>query len=163
MHFPPNNNKETMRRLLCLLFMLVCVAGCAGPAAPLASPTASPAPVPSATATLSPTEIPTATPIPTATAIRTPPALPDVFQTALQNPVDPPHTYLANTCQYLQDKWSSNNSAPGTVVIPVMFHSIMAPDDTVGANQISQAQFTRSGESWFQGHHYGAIGRLPGA
>ncbi len=132
-----------MRQTLCLLFIVFCLAGCAGAASPPVSPAASPTPVPDATLTLSPTDSPTATPIPTATALRTPPALPGVFQTALQNPVDMPHTYIANTCQYLQDKWSSNNSAPGTVVIPVMFHSIMAPGDTVSANQISQAQFTQ--------------------
>ena len=142
MRFPLKNNKETMRRSLCLFFMLLCLAGCAGAAAPLASPTASATPVPSPTLTLSPTDTPTATPILTATAIRTPPALPGVFQTALQNPVDPPHTYLANTCQYLQDKWSSNNSAPGTVVMPIMFHSIMASGDTVSDNAITEKQFT---------------------
>ena len=142
MHFLPGSKKEIMRQTLCLLFILVCLAGCAGSSAPLAPPTASPTLAPSATLTSAPTDTPTATVIPTATAIRTPPALPGLFQTALQNPVDPPHTYLANTCQYLQDKWSSNNSAPGTVVIPVMFHSIMAPGDTVSANAITEKQFT---------------------
>ncbi len=132
-----------MRQLLCSLFMLLCLAGCAGGAAPLASPTAGATLIPSATQPLAPPVSPTATPIPTATAIRTPPALPGVFQTALQNPVDPPHTYLSNTCQFLQDKWSSNNSTPGTVVIPIMFHSIMAPGVAIGTGQVSQAQFTQ--------------------
>ena len=107
-------------------------------------PTASTTPAPTSTVsltstiTLMPTDAVTAT----ATAIRTPPALPGLFQTALLNPVDPPHSYISNTCQYLQDKWSSTDSLPGTVVIPVMFHSIMKPGDTVGDNQISQEQFT---------------------
>jgi hypothetical protein len=142
MHFPPKSNKEIMRQTLCSLFMLFCLAGCAGAAAPLASPTASATLAPSATFTLTPTDSPTSTLIPTATAIRTPPALPGVFQTALQNPVDPPHTYITNTCQYLQAEWSSKNSAPGTVVMPIMFHSIMAPGDTVAGDDISQKQFT---------------------
>ena len=130
-----------MRLSLCLalILMLTCMAGCTGTATlPPAPPTATATAVPSATSTLTPTITPTATP----TLPTTPPALPGTFQTSLQNPVDPPHTYISNTCQYLQDKWSSNNSAPGTIVIPVMFHSIMAPGDTVGPNQISQAQFT---------------------
>lgn len=127
-----------MRPSFNLLFLLLFLTGCAGTAAPTALPTATASLAPSATFTV----IPTDTPIPTATAIRTPPALPGPFQTSLQNPVDPPHTYISNTCQYLQDKWSSKNSPPGTVVIPVMFHSIMKPGDTIGANQISQAQFT---------------------
>ena len=127
-----------MRQSLILLIILFCLAGCAGPAAPSAAPTASQAPVPSPTLTRQPTDSPSPTP----TAIRTPPALPGSFQTSLQNPVDPPHTYISNTCQYLQDKWSSQNSLPGTVVIPIMFHSIMKPGSTVGPNQISQAHFT---------------------
>jgi peptidoglycan/xylan/chitin deacetylase (PgdA/CDA1 family) len=133
-------------RLSLILLLLLFLAGCAGTAKPTIPPTASGALVPKPALTFtamdSPTPTATDSPSPTATAIRTPPALPGLFQTALQNPVDPPHTYISNTCQYLQDKWSSKNSAPGTVVIPVMFHSIMKPGDTVGANQISQAQFT---------------------
>jgi hypothetical protein len=131
-----------MRQSLSLFFMLFFLAGCAGATAPLASPTATATPVPSPTLTFTPTVSPTSTLTPTATAIRTPPALPGVFQTALQNPVDPPHTYIADTCQYLQDKWSSTNSAPGTVVMPIMFHSIMKPGDTVTGDSISQKQFT---------------------
>jgi hypothetical protein len=120
--------------------MLFLLAGCADTPAPSVFPTATATLVPSATFTLAPT--PTLAPAPSATAIRTPPALPALFQSLLQRPVDPPHTYIANTCQYLQDKWSSQNSLPGTIVIPLMFHSIMKPGDSIGANQISQKQFT---------------------
>lgn len=129
-----------MRRLTSLVFVLFLAVGCAGRAS--TTPEATAVPSPTRTAAPTPTNIPSPTASPTATAIRTPPALPGLFETALQNPVDPPHSYLSNTCQYLQDKWSSSHSAAGTVVIPVMFHSIMKPGDTVGANQISQTQFT---------------------
>ena len=131
-----------MRRSLGWLTLLFCLAGCAGGAALTASLTASATLVPSPTLTKASTDLPTSTLRPTATATRTPPVLPGVFQSALQNPVDPPHTYISNTCQYLQDKWSSNNSAPGTVVMPIMFHSIMAPGDTVASDAITQKQFT---------------------
>lgn len=120
--------------------MLFFLAGCASPSSPAVIPTATATPVPSATFTLTPTL--TLSPSPSATAIRTPPALPALFQTPLQKPVDPPHAYISNICKYLQDKWSPQNSVPGTIVIPLMFHSIMKPGDTVGANQISQKQFT---------------------
>ncbi|MBM3125037.1 MAG: hypothetical protein FJZ87_08160 [Chloroflexi bacterium] len=70
--------------------------------------------------TLAPTE----TPVPTATIPRTPPALPAAFQTSLLKPDSLPHTYVADTCQYLQNKWNPNNAAPGTVVMPIMFHAI---------------------------------------
>lgn len=88
---------------------------------------------------VTPTPLPTETPLPTATlASRTPPALPSVFTTNILNPLDTPHTYITNTCQYLQDKWNPNNAAPGTVVMVVMFHSI-SKDKATNANQISAA------------------------
>lgn len=69
---------------------------------------------------------PTVTPFPTATATRSgpPPALPPVYQSAALNPLDTPHTYIADSCQYLKAKWDPNNAAPGTIVMVVMFHSI---------------------------------------
>ena len=82
------------------------------------------------------TPTPTLTPVPTATAVRTPPALPAVFQTGLVETANPPHTYAADSCQYLKDKWTSTNAAPGTVVMTVMFHSI-TKGQAEDANQIS--------------------------
>jgi len=82
------------------------------------------------------TSTPTNTPIPAPTAIRTPPTLPSTFVANSLNPLDTPHTYIQDSCQYLKDKWASTNSAPGTIVMVVMFHSIT--DDTVlAANQIN--------------------------
>ena len=69
--------------------------------------------------------LPTASPVPSATAIRTPPALPPVYQpSGGLNPLDTPHTYISDACQYLKAKWDPNNAAPGTIVMIVMFHSI---------------------------------------
>jgi peptidoglycan/xylan/chitin deacetylase (PgdA/CDA1 family) len=64
------------------------------------------------------------TPVPPPTAVRTPPALPATFVASQLNPLDTPHTYVEDTCQYLYDKWNSNNAAPGTVVMVIMFHGI---------------------------------------
>jgi hypothetical protein len=101
-------------------------------------------PTPEATATSlpssTPSPLPTATPVPTATAIRTPPALPAVFLSGELNPLDAPHTYIPDTCQYLKDKWASTNSAPGTVLMPIMFHSISKEGET-NANQVSLKDF----------------------
>jgi hypothetical protein len=36
-----------------------------------------------------------------------------------------PVAYLADTCEYLRLRWGENKAAPGTVVVPVMFHSIV--------------------------------------
>jgi hypothetical protein len=70
------------------------------------------------------TAVPSETSIPNATAVRTPPALPETFVASQLNPLDTPHTYIEDACQYLYDKWNSNNSPPGTVVMVIMFHGI---------------------------------------
>ena len=82
---------------------------------------------------------PTATIPPTPTVPRTPPALPPVFTSDQLSALDTPHTYVKDTCQYLKEKWNPNNSAPGTVVMPIMFHSI---SDSVitDPNQITHGQ-----------------------
>ncbi|NMB88224.1 MAG: polysaccharide deacetylase family protein [Chloroflexi bacterium] len=82
------------------------------PTPTLAEPTATPTPV-------------TPTPDPN----RTPPALPATFQTSYLNTVDLPHTYVQDTCEYLKMRWDPNNSVPGTVVMPIMFHSVT--DDAI--------------------------------
>lgn len=82
------------------------------------------------------TPTPTGTSVPSPTAVRTPPALPGVFQTGLLNALNTPHTYIQDTCQALKAKWDPNNAAPGTVVMVVMFHSI-SKDAATDANQIS--------------------------
>lgn len=123
------------------LLLTIGMAGCAPASTPAAAGTPTEPPVPS---TLTPTATlaPTATPVPTATPIRTPPALPSVFQTDALNPLDTPHTYLDDTCQYLHDKWLPGNAEPGTVVMVIMFHSITRGEAT-SANQISYDRFNR--------------------
>jgi len=88
------------------------------------------------------TSIPTDTPVPPPTAVRTPPALPAVFVASQLNPLDAPHSYVQNTCEYLQNKWNSNNAAPGTVAIVVMFHGIIKGQAETD-NQISVQDFTK--------------------
>ena len=86
------------------------------------------------------TPIPSDTPVPPPTAVRTPPALPSTFVTNQLNPLDTPHTYIQDTCQYLHDKWNSNNAAPGTIVMVVMFHGIIKGKAET-TNQISVTDF----------------------
>jgi peptidoglycan/xylan/chitin deacetylase (PgdA/CDA1 family) len=94
---------------------------------------------PSATAL--PTE--TQTPVPTVTVVRTPPALPATFVASQINPRDIPHTYIEDTCQYLYDKWNSNNAAPGTVVMIVMLHGIKKDVIDVTDNDMTVKDFRR--------------------
>src|SRR5215213_8400671 len=88
------------------------------------------------------TSIPSETPIPSATALRTPPALPSTFVASQLNALDTPHTYIEDSCQYLHDKWNSNNAAPGTVVMVVMFHGIIK-GQVEKDNQISVSDFKK--------------------
>lgn len=37
-----------------------------------------------------------------------------------------PETYLNDPCEYLRLRWSPGKAAPGTVVVPIMFHGIRA-------------------------------------
>ena len=91
-----------------------------------------------------PTSLPTEIPSPTATMPpRTPPALPSVYTTTVLNPLDTPHTYVADTCQYLQNKWNPNNAAPGTIVIVIMFHGINKDASDVTTNGISVTDFKK--------------------
>lgn len=73
-----------------------------------------------------PTQTPasTETPIPTAIVPRTPPTLPGTYQTSILKSHDIPRAYVADTCQYLKNKWDPNKAAPGTVVMALMFHRI---------------------------------------
>jgi peptidoglycan/xylan/chitin deacetylase (PgdA/CDA1 family) len=121
------------------------VALCAGALAGCS--TAQPAP---ATVTLTstprptapPTLTPTPTPIPSPTPIRTPPALPGPYQTNRLNPIDVPVGYMDDSCQVLRMKWDPDNAAPGTIVIPIMFHGIPAME-TTDPNEINQLQFEK--------------------
>lgn len=87
------------------------------------------------------TSLPSETPIPSATAVRTPPALPSTFVTSQLNPLDTPHTYIQDTCQYLYDRWNSNNAAPGAIVMVVMLHGIKKEAADVTANDITVKDF----------------------
>ena len=123
-----------MRSIIRLSFIFFFLAGCTGAASPVDLPTETATASPSATYTPTPTDTPTPSP----TAVRTPPELPTFFQTDLLNRLDTPHTYISNTCQYLQDKWSSEKSLPGTVLMPIMFHSV---GGTTGGDRISDDDF----------------------
>jgi hypothetical protein len=85
------------------------------------------------------TPAPTETPLLPPTEVRTPPALPPDFTTG--SLVDTPHTYIKDTCEYLHNKWDSNNAAPGTVVMVVMLHGIKRDAVDVTANDITVEDF----------------------
>jgi len=123
----PITNYRTRRIFLTLSLIALLLAGCQPQPAATEPNVIMTAAFETAMAQISkPTETPapTETPIPTATILRTPPALPVTYQTSLLKPEDLPRTYVTDSCQYLKNKWNPNNSAPGTVVMPIMFHGI---------------------------------------
>ena len=87
------------------------------------------------------TPAPSETPIPTATIPRTPPVLPTTYQSPILKPEDLPRTYVTDTCQYLRNKWNPDNAAPGTIVMPIMFHAIDQDATTSQLLRISGKDF----------------------
>jgi peptidoglycan/xylan/chitin deacetylase (PgdA/CDA1 family) len=137
----PSLQPSRATRRIGLIAILACLlAGCTSlrPVEPTPSPTSSafPTPIPSLT------PIPSVTPVPSPTPIRTPPALPDPYQTTRLNPIDQPVGYIEDSCQYLQMKWDPDNAAPGTIVVPIMFHGIPGIE-TNDPNEITQLQFEK--------------------
>ena len=135
------------KKLLLSFFILaVAVLGACQPQTPAANPDAvMTQAVQSALASMQPTRAastPTPTPIPTATLPLTPPALPAAFTSSALNPLDTPHAYINDECQYLKAKWSSTNAAPGTIVVTIMFHGIEKSGVT-DPNQISVHDFNQ--------------------
>jgi peptidoglycan/xylan/chitin deacetylase (PgdA/CDA1 family) len=82
-------------------------------------------PTETATLTLTITPNPTLTPTTTSTPSLTPTLAPlELFSTRLLRQGVLPQPYLDDYCSYLSMRWAAGNSQPGTVVVPIMFHTI---------------------------------------
>ncbi len=99
---------------------------------------------PSATFTASPTALPTMTP----TQTPVPPTVtPTPFDLSIFSPTNlregvSPVSYLEDPCHYLLNKWDEEKSPPGTIVVPIMFHSIAKPGREINdSTTISMAYF----------------------
>ncbi|MEO8357902.1 MAG: hypothetical protein ABI621_18500 [Chloroflexota bacterium] len=131
------------RFLLQLSLLAVILTACQPAAAPTADMSAAlTQAIGTAFAQMQPTTtpVPSETPVPPPTIARTPPALPSIFVANQLNPLDTPHTYVPDSCQYLHDKWNSNNAAPGTVAMVVMFHGI-TQEKATRVHDISKQDF----------------------
>ena len=60
------------------------------------------------------------------TAVIVPPDL-KVFSPSQMKLGVSPVTYLENPCSYLENRWGEGKSKPGTIVVPIMFHSVVQP------------------------------------
>jgi peptidoglycan/xylan/chitin deacetylase (PgdA/CDA1 family) len=66
----------------------------------------------------------------------------EIFTTTLLRAGVSPQNYAKDLCIYLERRWSRDGSPPGTVVVPIMFHSIYRDGRTVNdPKEISVTEF----------------------
>ncbi len=101
-----------------------------------------------ATATPSRTLIPSNTPSPTTTNTQLPPTVTATpydltyFTNLDLYPGVIPVNYIEVTCSYLENRWGDGKSSPGTIVVPIMFHSVAKPGrEITDTTTISMAYF----------------------
>jgi peptidoglycan/xylan/chitin deacetylase (PgdA/CDA1 family) len=101
--------------------------------------------------TQTPTVVPTETHTPTTTLTPIPHTITPTpwalssFDSSLLYPDVSPISYIENTCTYLDYRWGEGRSEPGTIVVPIMFHSILEP----GRKITDPSQITREGFEFF--------------
>lgn len=111
--------------------------------APAATQTATVTPKPP---TATPTLTATASPSPTVTRTPAPTATPEplaAFETRLLTRGIEPAAYVTDTCEYLYMRWNPDNAEPGTVVVPVMYHSVVKDGRPVRDNMSVTAEYFR--------------------
>ncbi|HSR47135.1 MAG TPA: polysaccharide deacetylase family protein [Anaerolineales bacterium] len=124
--------------------------GCRG-APPSVTP-ASPTPSPTTTATVEPT-LPAVDPGPTPFVEN--PEPPSTFASAELREGVSAETYLPDSCEFLRLRWDPEGSAPGTVVLPIMYHSLREPDNMLHdgvtvSTEYFEATIRRAQELGFQ-------------
>lgn len=128
------------RNFLLILISTFIIASCSGlyrseevfeasPSVDEGESRSTPTPTPSATWTPGmtplPTSTPTKTPIPPTVTPTPEELIPFTSEYLLKN--IEPVAYLDDPCVYLSNRWDENKSQPGTVVVPIMFHSVVQP------------------------------------
>lgn len=93
---------------------------------------ATPSAIPTSSPTLAPSNTPTSSPTPMKLGI---------FSHNFKPNEVSPITYQ-DTCQYLSNRWGEGKSEPGTIVVPIMYHSIRQSGRPLVDNmQVSQEYF----------------------
>ncbi|HEY3418133.1 MAG TPA: polysaccharide deacetylase family protein [Armatimonadota bacterium] len=118
-------------RPLILTFCAALLAGLFGVSVITPAPAYAATPSPMATRTPTATRTPAVSPTPTATPIPQPydPAPVSGLLSGIA-----PTQYLSDKCQYIREYWDPQNSQPGTIVAPVMFHSVTLPGHPIPAS-----------------------------
>lgn len=110
--------------LLALLAFACCLCACTLPSGAAASGSSTLTPFAPLAATYTASASPTPEASSTPTITPTPAPLPASFAGSLRTGVLPV-SYIADQCSYLASRWNPANSQPGTVVAPLMYHSIL--------------------------------------
>ncbi len=146
----PGHRRYGWRVLLLVISLGLSACATAWGATPWVTPTALAPPTASATAargsvlptpSLPPTLAPTPSFSPTARPTSSPPPL---FQTRQLLSGVIPQSYL-DPCTYLRLRWTPGNAAPGTIVVPFMYHSVrqsgrpIRDNITVSADYLAQS------------------------
>lgn len=104
--------------------------------------------VATSTATVAPSAKPTlhftltTTPVPSTPTITSTPIPLNIFTSTDLRPWVTPVSYLEDTCNYLENRWGEGKSEPGTIVVPIMFHSVAKPGrEITDTTTISMAYF----------------------
>jgi hypothetical protein len=107
------------------------------------SPSQTPTKTRTPTATATPTKTATITPTVTLTPTITPtPWAIEPFASSSLYPGVESVEYVDDTCRYLANKWGEGKAEPGTIVVPIMFHSILpAGKEPKKAEEITVAYF----------------------
>lgn len=124
---------------LLLLCLLITAAGCAPPSA---APPATQAP--DATHTPTPEPVAGLAPAPTVGAAAGSASLPEPFDSDLLLRGVQPQAYIEDACTYLKQRWAPENSAPGTVVTPIMYHRVGEGAGAGGGEGVPPAYFRRT-------------------
>jgi peptidoglycan/xylan/chitin deacetylase (PgdA/CDA1 family) len=131
-NFTGNRLKRVVQvwlRNVLLVFLISTIAACTWlPVSIIPDPIKTSTPTVTQTTTpisLPPTITPTTTPKATQTATVTPiPYDLTVFQSKVLLRDVTPQGYIGDTCEYLNLRWGQDKSKPGTIVVPVMYHSV---------------------------------------
>jgi hypothetical protein len=135
-HFSPLQNSRKVRILFVVIMLGCWLTACSKSAALAVTPTWTTESTVTSSVTFTPTntQSPTSTitPVPSATLTltRTPTPSPtlvelELFSSRVLREGVQAQAYLEDQCAYLQMRWSPEGSQPGTVVVPIMFHSIV--------------------------------------
>lgn len=127
--------KRMLQYASALLFFVLAMAapGCAPAVGAVA---ATPSPGPTAT--------PLAPPVASSTPVHSSPAPPAPFESKHLLRGVRPESYVDDVCDYLRRRWNPQNSHPGTILVPIMYHRVGEGKGAGGGEGVPPAYFRQT-------------------